>query len=255
MKFGLEPVEWLPPAFTRDGRSVLVRIRAVGPGSGREKLGLVPLDGGEPALVEPTGGSLRGVLKADPRTLWQPRPDTVTALLRDEETGENLLVRIDLETGRQTTLVRDRRRLRFLGAGGDHRAAVGSIEGRDIPQDLHGFDQDLAPRARLSRIEPRYDAVGVGAVESFTTDVPLHDGTIGRAGATILPPPGARRGDRLPTLVVVYAGSDLSRAGDEFGGGDAGTSPLRCSPRGATPCCGWTRRSGRWGRPATRPAR
>jgi dipeptidyl aminopeptidase/acylaminoacyl peptidase len=41
----------------------------------------------------------------------------------------------------------------------------------------------------------------------------------------VLLPPGARRGDRLPGIVEVYGGSDLSRAARGYGGGYVATMP------------------------------
>jgi dipeptidyl aminopeptidase/acylaminoacyl peptidase len=55
--------------------------------------------------------------------------------------------------------------------------------------------------------------------------VPLHNGELTQARTAVLLPPGAKRGDRLPALVMVYPGSNNSRRASRFGGGSSVSAP------------------------------
>jgi len=55
--------------------------------------------------------------------------------------------------------------------------------------------------------------------------VPLYNGTLERVRTAVLLPSGAKRGDRLPAIVMMYPGSDRSRAAEQFGGGGDVTVP------------------------------
>lgn len=93
------------------------------------------------------------------------------------------------------------------------------------PSNIFRFDADFSSRERISHIDPRLDDVEVGTAEIFETTVPLHDGTLATVKTAVLLPPGATRGDRLPALVTMYPGSDITRRAAQFGGGSVFTVP------------------------------
>ncbi len=74
-------------------------------------------------------------------------------------------------------------------------------------------------------IEPRLVGRELGPVETFQTVVPLHDGGLKAVQTAVLLPPGSKRGDRLPAIVSVYGGSDLSRNVRAYGAGYVATVP------------------------------
>ena len=102
---------------------------------------------------------------------------------------------------------------------------VGQYEDMRTPANLYRFDADFASRERISHIDPRLDSVAVGTAETFETTVPLHDGTLTTVKTAVLLPTGAKRGDRLPAIVTMYPGSDVTRRAADFGGGSVFTVP------------------------------
>ena len=239
--------------FTRDGRAAVMGIDLFddrGYGDRRPRgLALVPLDGGPPATIaiDDERWTWDRVLKADDRTLWQPDGSSVSVLLTERATGEKAVVRYDPAGGGEggegpgggaepagggagpiaagRVLWKARAKLRNLTAGGRHDFIVAHYEDMRTPADIFRFDADLAARTRVTHIDPRLDEVAVGTSETFETTVPLHDGTLAQVKTAVLLPPGARRGDRLPAIVTMYPGGDVTRSAADFGGGSVFTVP------------------------------
>ncbi len=216
--------------YTRDGRAVVVGTSPVDDHDYTDPrptaLARVPLDGGPPAVAPVAAGwAFRGLLAADPRTLWQARPEAATALLQEAATGERAVASLAFEGGALTVLWRGRGRLSWLAAGGRHDLMVGVYEDIATPPNLARFTPDFTARRRISQVEPRLDPVATGSAEVFETLVPRHDGSLGSVRTAVLLPSGARRGDPLPGVVMVYPGADESRFADRFGGGSPATVP------------------------------
>ncbi len=217
--------------FTRDGQAVVVGtdprddknyedIRPTG-------FALVPLDGGEPRRVrlDDVRWRFRSIVKADERTVWQPDPQSITVVLEERATGETAVARIDLATGRQQVLWKGMARLEHLTAGGRHDVLFGIYEDFRTPPDVYAFTPDFSSKRRVSHLDARLDSVDVGSAEVFETTAPLYDGTLARVRTAVLLPKGAKRGDRLPGIVMMYPGDDPSGMAAQFGGGDVVTVP------------------------------
>ena len=219
-------------AFAHDESAVLVGQLPPGAGAGSHAvsaLGLVPLDGGPPRRLAVPEGSLSGQLirRAD-LALWQPVADTATFLTRDDQKSRTLVRRLDLATGRWTTVETGLEAVEIQGLPRDASFLIGTIQGYARPPDLYRFDPDLTPRDRLTEIEPRLKGRELGPVESFETVVPLHDGRLKSVRTAVYLPPGARKGDRLPAILCCYGGQDLSRSSIRkglYGGRDVSTIP------------------------------
>jgi dipeptidyl aminopeptidase/acylaminoacyl peptidase len=54
---------------------------------------------------------------------------------------------------------------------------------------------------------------------------PLADGKLASVRTAVILPAGAKRGDRLPAIVLIYPGSDISEQAERYGGGEATTVP------------------------------
>ena len=218
-------------AFTRDGQAAVMGIDVVddqGYGDPRPRaIAVVPLDGGPPSTfaIDDERWTYDQVLKADERTAWQPDGASISVLVTERATGDKAVLRYDPGGNGARVLWKARARLANLTSGGSHDFIVGQYEDMSTPSDIFRFDADFSTRERVSHIDPRLDAVNVGTAETFETTVPLHDGTLATVKTAVLLPPGARRGDRLPAVVTMYPGSDITRRAAEFGGGSVFTVP------------------------------
>lgn len=217
--------------FTRDGRSVVVGTDPKddrGYGDVRPRgIAVVPLDGGAPThiAVDDVRWEFQRILKSDERTVWQPDGSSVTLVLQERATGERGVVRLDPATGRSTVLWKGLARLDNATAGGGQSSIVATYEDLRTPADVFVFPADFATRQRVSHIEPRFDSVAVGTAEIITTTVPMFDGSLATVRTAVLLPPGAKRGDQLPAIVMMYPGGDVSREAERIGGGSTTTVP------------------------------
>lgn len=217
--------------FTRDGRAVVVGTEPrndQGYGEARPRgIAIVPLDGGAAArsALDDARWTYRGIVKTDERTVWQPDGASVTLLLEERSTGETGVVRFDPRTGQSTVLWKGVARLGNLTAGGHHDFLVGTYEDLRTPPNVYQFPVDFSSKARVSHLDPRLDSVATGTAELFETIVPLYDGTLAKVRTAVILPAGAKRGDRLPGIVMMYPGADRSLAAEQFGAGSAVTVP------------------------------
>ena len=218
-------------AFTRRGEAAVMGVDVVddqGYGDSRPRaIAVVPLDGGTPTTFafDDERWTYDQVLKADERTAWQPDGASISVLVTERATGDKAVLRYDPATDGARVLWKARARLVNLTSGGSHDFIVGQYEDIRTPSNIFRFDADFSSRERISHIDPRLDDVQVGTTEIFETTVPLHDGTLATVKTAVLLPPGATRGDRLPALVTMYPGSDITRRAADFGGGSVFTVP------------------------------
>lgn len=227
---GLKNLAAQPLWFTRDGTALVVGIDVLDErdyGDPRPRsLAVIPLAGGAPSPLRiESGWEYGGMLRANGSTLWQPDEGAVTLMLRETTTGETAFVRYPLSGGTPAVLRRELARFESISTGGRHDLVVARYQNVGTPVDLYRFSADFSAISRISRIEPRLDSISGGTVEMFESIVPLHDGTLGRVRTAVLLPQGAERGDRLPSVVLMYPGSDTSRVAETFGGGNTVTIP------------------------------
>lgn len=216
-------------SFTRDGRSLVARVDRKGErGEPRAALAAIPLDGSGPvelALPDPASWEFLDVVRANEDMLWQPDPHYLTVQMRHRTTGEQAFFRIALASGEVRLMVSGLHRLQHFVSGGDHRTLYAVYEDVDTPPDLYRYDARLAQQGRISAIEPRLTGIRLGGVRVIETAAPLHDGRIANVRTTLLLPPGAKPGDKLPAIVMIYSGSDLSTSASYYGGGSGNTIP------------------------------
>lgn len=216
--------------FTADATSLVVGTEPQGRGRDRipGKLALVPLDGGKvtrQALPDASKWQFLDLVRANEDTLWQPDANSLSVILRERGSGEQAFVRIDARTAATTTLSKGMYRTTGFMAGGDHSSLVGVYEDIGTPPNLYRFNKDGKRGRQLSVIDPRLNGRRYGSAEVIETRTPQHDGAMASVRTTILLPPGAKRGDRLPGIVMIYSGSDLSTRASFFGGGMGNTVP------------------------------
>ncbi|WP_129776666.1 S9 family peptidase [Peristeroidobacter soli] len=219
-----------PIVVTRDGDAVIVGVKSVDLNDYRNPhpraLAIVPLNGAEPRIVDlPEGLILQSVLRHGRSVAWQPRADSITLQARDQS-AQTVVLRIDLRSGKSTTLWQGLAKLQPAGATRDHGAFVAAFEDLNTPVDYYRFAANFGGKERLSDMEPRLAGIRFGTAQTFQTTVPLFDGSVTQVTTSILLPAGAKRGDRLPTVVFLYPGSKVSGAAAEFGGGAPSTIPV-----------------------------
>lgn len=216
--------------FTRDGDALVVGVDPQGTGRDRAPgaISVVPLDGGAPvrlALPDPVQWQFLDVVRANEDVVWQPDPRHMTVQMRDRVTGHEALYRIALDSGRIRQIDSGLHRLRHFGSGGDHRQLHAVYQDIGTPPDLYRYGADMGRGRRVSAIEPRLEGVAAARVEVVENVVPLHDGRLQGVRTTLLLPEDAKAGDRLPAIVMIYSGSDLSTSATQYGGGMGNTVP------------------------------
>jgi dipeptidyl aminopeptidase/acylaminoacyl peptidase len=191
----------------------------------------VPLADGPAIELDATGSVSRRLVFVDGSTLWQPSADRI-ATVADAgagDEGRSRIVAVSLDQASPETLHEAEGAFAgfstsFVGPA-NHAFVIGSFESYARPADLFVFAADGAAMRRVTETEPRWDDIDFGSVETFETEVVGFDGNPTTVRTAVLLPPGAQRGDRLPAVVEVYGGVELSRAARSFGGGTVGSMP------------------------------
>lgn len=216
--------------FTADAKALVVGLEAQGAAGARmpQRLAIVPLEGGpvlQQKLPDLASWQFLDLIRADENSVWQPDARSIVAVMRDRSTGEQAMVRLDVTSGVTTVLAKGMYRTPFFAATGGQRQLVGIYEDIGTPPDVYRFTAKATRAQRLSIIEPKLEGRRYGTAEVIETRTPQHDGSLASVRTTILLPPGAKRGDRLPAIVMIYSGSDLSTRASVFGGGMGNTVP------------------------------
>ena len=216
--------------FTRDGKAVVVGTDPVddkGYSDERPRgLAVIPLDGGAPTrFAIDSAWTFDDLIRADPRTLWQPDGASITALMTEVASGERGAVRFDMRSGKPTVLWKGRARLANAFGDTTHQSIFALYQDIRTPPNVYRFPANFASKDRVSHADERLDAVAVGSADVFETVIPGYNGAIAKARTAVLLPPGAKRGDRLPAVVLMYPGGDRSRQAELFGGGGDLTIP------------------------------
>ena len=216
-----------PLLFSPDGAGLIAGASPVNfhDASSATALAWVPLDGSAGRRFPlPPHWSFREVIKADDRTFWQLEPNACYVEAVDERDDDTVIGRLDLISGEWRTL--------WKGDGAVYQLIAPRKDGvfarytdQTTPLDVHWFSRDFSSHRRVTTVEPRLSSVTAGTAEFFETGVPLWDGSTKTVRSAIVLPPGAKRGDKLPSVVVIYPGFDLTFYAHYFGGGDAGEVP------------------------------
>ncbi len=216
--------------FTADATALVVGLNAQGNGRDRapQELALVPLDGGPVSrrqLPELAKWQFVDLIRANEDSLWQPDSHAFAAVMRDRSSGEQAIMRVDVSSGATGIVAKGMHRTPFFAAGGDHRRLIGIYEDIGTPPNLYRFTTKAARSQQITQIDSRLAGHRYGTAEVIEVRTPRYDGSLGTVRTTILLPPGAKRGDRLPGIVMIYSGSDLSTRASYFGGGMGNTVP------------------------------
>jgi dipeptidyl aminopeptidase/acylaminoacyl peptidase len=218
--------------FARDGRLIvgtdpIYPVRNQRPDAVPRGLAVLSLDGGAPVRwTFDKDHEFIGLLNIGESTVWQPQTDLLTARFRDKRTGQRDIVRFDLRTGREQVLWEGYgKRGDSVVTTVDHKLLLDLNQGLQTPPNISVFSDAYTAMGRPLVLDPRLADARVGVAETFRTLIPNHTGAMEEVRTTVLLPPGAKRGDRLPAVVMIYPGSDLSNLVEAFGGGMGNSTP------------------------------
>lgn len=216
--------------FSRDGNSLLVGLDAKQEGRNTvpKKLGVIPLDGGKAstyALPDSARWQFLDVVRANDDVLWQPRGNEISFLARDRTSAEETVFRLDLVSGKTRAVNTGLHQLSHFASGGDHQQLFAIFEDIATPPDVYRYSADLTGKSRVSMVEPRVEGLPTSTPKVLQARVPLYDGSLKTVRTTLLLPQGAKQGDKLPAIVMIYSGSDLSTRATYYGGGMGNTVP------------------------------
>jgi dipeptidyl aminopeptidase/acylaminoacyl peptidase len=216
-----------PLNLTRDGSSAVASLVSadaqVYSSLGEpDRLAVVPLGGGEPHVLAVSGTPIA----ADANSVWQPTAESIVVLRHIESDAQNEIVEINAVSGKTTRLWVGRGVFTPAGVIAGSNTLVTRFENLTTPGDYFTYDRNLTMVRRLSRAEPRLDAVKSGPMEHFETVIGGYDGKLQTIQSRVFLPYGAKRGDHLPTIAFFYAGYQATLATDGFGGGAPSTVPL-----------------------------
>jgi dipeptidyl aminopeptidase/acylaminoacyl peptidase len=162
--------------------------------------------------------------------LLQPSDAIIRVRARDRRTGRNAILGIDLRTGRISEHWSAHGSISDLQPAGNGYLAI--YEDYRTPPNLFEIAADLRTQRRVTDIAREVRQAAIGSVEFFETVVPQHDGTLSTVQTAILLPEGARRGDRLPAIVWLYPGIDLTARASQFGAPAIGDPAWLLTSRG-----------------------
>lgn len=216
--------------FSRDGKSLLVGLDATQEGRNvvPKRLGVIPLDGGKASsftLPDSARWQFLDVIRANDDVLWQPRANEISFLARDRSSAEEAVFRLDLVSGKTRAINTGLHQLSHFASGGDHQQLFAIFEDIATPPDVYRYSHDLTGKSRISMVEPRAEGLPTGVPKVLLARVPMYDGSLKTVRTTLLLPVGAKQGDKLPAIVMIYSGSDLSTRATYYGGGMGNTVP------------------------------
>ncbi|WP_083918853.1 S9 family peptidase [Rudaea cellulosilytica] len=216
--------------FSRDGKSLLVGLDAKQEGRNTvpKSLAVIPLDGGKAstyALPDTMRWQFLDVVRANDDVLWQPRANEISFLERDRTTAEETVFSLDLVSGKTRAMNTGLHQLNHFASGGDHKQLFAIFEDIATPPDVYRYSADLSSKSRVTMVEPRVEGLLTSVPKVLQARVPMYDGSLKTVRTTLLLPPGAKQGDKVPAIVMIYSGSDLSTRATYYGGGMGNTVP------------------------------
>ena len=213
-------------AFTKNEKYLIVGLDAFDAhdysGNHATKLALIPLDE-EMSLKTfnlPENWVFREFISNDAGILWQSTPEAIAFVAKNKDNGTlRSVILLDLETGNTQVIWKGLGILEPIGFDKD-QTLYAFYEDFNTPKEISAFDDQFNHLKTLSKTEPAFNKLNVGSYELFETMVPGSNGKLEKVQTAIILPPGAKRGDRLPAIVVHYPGADEASSIVTFGGGD-----------------------------------
>ncbi len=216
-------------AWTREGSAIVVATPAATSTVENPHIGtlaLVPMDAPPVTISVPENLKVRRVVTNSLGRLWQPQPDRITVLALAPGKG-TVLLRAALTGGKLEPIQTFAGRLDTHGGPSDHQFLVAGYEDLQTSENLVRIELSGELGPRLTEVEPRLKGITIDAAESFETTMGGPDGAQRTVRTGVLLPPGAKRGDRLPAIVTLYGGANISDLTMRYGGGDVASFPAQ----------------------------
>lgn len=208
-------------AFTKEGQSLVVGLEAT---NDAIALALISLNEKKDPIIfnVPKEWTFKRVITSEAGICWQPHSNTLA--LCAHKTGKRRLqsvLQLDLETGTITPLWEGQGFVQPIGFDDDHQTLYALYEDFHTPEDIFRYDARFHRLQPVSQMGAPFKQVNPGSFEVFETTIRDASGEEEKVETAILLPPGAKRGDLLPAIVVHYPGANLASEVNAFGGGDA----------------------------------
>lgn len=95
------------------------------------------------------------------------------------------------------------------------------METLDTPIDIHKWNLGNKTWEPITHINPLLDSISPPRKEQFQVEIPIYDGSFRTVTTTVLLPSNVKETDKIPAIVLLYPGANLSAHSREFcGGGD-----------------------------------
>ena len=202
-------------AFTKDGNFLVAGLDPV------ENLALIACNKEEIEILRlPQNWVFDQLVKNSENLLWQANPNTISYLANNKEDTESAIIRLDVQSGKEEILWQGDDIVSFFGFNHSHDLLFGMAENFKSPKELVITDGEFKSRKVISNTWLQYNDLKGGTVEFFETDVLRANGEIERVQTAIILPPGTKKGDKLPAIVVHYPGLDAAGLVRLFGGSD-----------------------------------
>ena len=187
------------------------------------KLAMIPLKDKSPIKIFnlPKNCIFGNLIANDSGILWQPSTDSVALKVKNK--GNRTLrsiLQLNLKTGDPQILWEGNGNMNPIGFTNDHQKLYAFFQDFNTPKEIFAFDRLLNPINAISNIHASLKQIEVGTFELFESMVPKANGKMEKVQSAIILPPGSKRGDQLPAIVVHYPGADCSLDISQFGGGD-----------------------------------
>ena len=170
----------------------------------------------EIATIHPQ--TLRDIISPDGRTVWSPTGTFITAITRNEQTKQEGLLKINLETGKHDTIVEENRTYGFApllrtAISADGRRVVYGSQSAADPEELWTLSGDFSGSKKVTNIHSVFDRYVMG--ETRIIEWKTLDGE--QAYGAVLLPAGYEPGKRYPLIVYQYPRGRWSRWKNVFG--------------------------------------
>ena len=148
--------------------------------------------------------------------LWQPERNFAWAHVVERKTGDNVILKVALQTGSPKEVFRWDGTMSKLSGAPDQRSVSMVLENINTASQLFRFSSDFRRRQRLSDLTGDLTGVDIGAVHRLSVTVPKYDHALETVYPSIVMPPGTKKGDAVPAIVTFYPGMDLSGETSKF---------------------------------------
>ena len=213
-------------AFTRGGDHVIVgEIDAAAEDPTQANMAyrehiayhVLPLDGGDRwSFSLDQQWRFKSFVTVGDGALWQPDRDFVWVHAVERKTGDNVILKVRLQTGLEKEALRWGGTMSKLSGAPDQRSVSMILENINTAPQLFRFSSDFQRSRRLSNLASDLAGVDIGGAHNLPVTVPKYNHKLEIVYPSIVMPPGTKKGDAVPAVVTFYPGLNLSGETSKF---------------------------------------